>query len=115
MVIEAQQLSLAERWHANVRQNSARSIAVARSPWARHVRVLQGSDGGRSRETTETQKQYLSRSASDPEARQLADVGRHVRKEWLGFRTRSIAEGRRQRRGRDSPGRRAFVPAPIAT
>jgi methyl-accepting chemotaxis protein len=85
MVIEAEQLSLAERWHADVRQNSARSLAVARSPGRDMFEFFKEAMAATSRETTETQKQYLAK-ATDPESKRLADEVGTVRKEWLGIR-----------------------------
>jgi methyl-accepting chemotaxis protein len=85
MEIEAGQLSLAERWHADVRQNSARSLAVARSPGRDMFEFFKEAMAATSRETTETQKQYLA-NATDPESKRLADDVGAVRKEWLGIR-----------------------------
>jgi hypothetical protein len=103
---EAQKLQLANQWLANIRQNSARSLAVARSPGQRHVGVFQRRRWQPSVtvDTTKTQKAFLggchtarSQSAGWQGGRSSHGVagssGRHQQTQGRGRRCRCCANG----------------------
>ncbi len=72
MVEEAEQLSLAEKWNANVRQFSARAIAAARAPGRDMTDFFREANAQLLKDTGELQKTFLSR-VSLPEGKQLAE------------------------------------------
>ncbi len=82
----SKKLELAGVWLADVRQNSARSLAVAMSPGSAMLDFFKEAMAATSRGTTETQKSFLEAAASFPKALQLAGVVGEVRKEWLAVR-----------------------------
>ncbi len=82
---QASQLSLAEKWLADVRQNSARSLAVARSSGRDMFDFFREAMAATSRSTTETQKAFLA-AVTHPEGKRLADAVGEVRTQWLAAR-----------------------------
>jgi methyl-accepting chemotaxis protein len=82
---EAQLLALASQWLADVRQNSARSLAVAHTPGKDLFGFFKDAMAATSRGTTETQKSFLALVA-DPAARERAEAVGAVRKDWLAAR-----------------------------
>jgi methyl-accepting chemotaxis protein len=82
---EAELLGLASQWRADVRQNSARSLAVAHTAGKEMFEFFKDSMAQTSRETTETQQAFLQRVVS-PEARKLAEQVGEARKAWLAVR-----------------------------
>jgi methyl-accepting chemotaxis protein len=76
---------LASQWLADVRQNSARSLAVAHTPGKDLFDFFKESMAGTSRSTTATQKAFLEQVV-DAAARQRAEQVGEVRKEWLAVR-----------------------------
>ena len=84
--LASQKLELAGVWLADVRQNSARSLAVAMSPDSSMLDFFKEAMAATSRGTTETQKAFLQAAASYPEALKNAEAVGEVRKEWLAAR-----------------------------
>jgi methyl-accepting chemotaxis protein len=84
--LASQKLELAGTWLADVRQNSARSLAVAMSPGTNMLDFFKEAMAATSRSATETQKAFLEVSASDPQALKSAEAVGEVRKEWLAAR-----------------------------
>jgi len=84
--LEARKLELADKWLADVRQNSARSLAVAMSPGSDMLNFFKDAMAATSRGTTETQKTFLEIAAGNPEALERANRVGEVRKEWLAAR-----------------------------
>jgi len=84
--MEARKLELADKWLADVRQNSARSLAVAMSPGGDMLNFFKEAMAATSRGTTETQKTFLEIAAKNPDALARAAVVGEVRKEWLAAR-----------------------------
>jgi len=82
---EAQMLDLANQWLADVRQNSARSLAVARSPGKDMFLFFKDAMASVSAGTTKTQKAFLE-AVIRPEAKALADKVGEVRTTWLAAR-----------------------------
>jgi methyl-accepting chemotaxis protein len=82
---EAESQALASQWLADVRQNSARSLAVAHTPGKDLFAFFKDSMAATSRSTTETQKTFLAQ-AVDPAARARAEAVGQVRSEWLAVR-----------------------------
>ncbi len=76
---------LASRWLADVRQNSARSLAVAHTPGKDLFGFFKEAMAATSRDTTVTQKTFLA-DVFEPAARERAEQVGVVRKEWLAAR-----------------------------
>ncbi len=95
---------LASQWLADVRQNSARSLAVAHTPGKELFDFFKESMAATSRGTSATQKAFLDQ-VTDPAARQRAEAVGEVRKEWLAARD----EINRLKDGGDDAGARALV------
>ena len=76
---------LASRWLADVRQNSARSLAVAHTPGKDLFMFFKDAMAATSRDTTATQKAFLAQVV-EPAARQRAEAVGAVRKDWLAAR-----------------------------
>jgi methyl-accepting chemotaxis protein len=85
MTQEAELLKLADQWLGDVRQNSARSLAVAQSTGPDMLGFFKDAMAATSRSTTETQKAFLDKAQTEASKRLAADVGR-VRTEWLAAR-----------------------------
>jgi methyl-accepting chemotaxis protein len=77
--------TLASQWLADVRQNSARSLAVAQAPGKDMFEFFKESMAATSRGTSATQKAFLEGAVS-AEARQGAEKVGEVRKAWLAAR-----------------------------
>ncbi len=90
METESQLLSLAEKWHADVRQNSARSLAAAYSPGAALFDFFKADMAATSAETTATQKKFLE-MANDEDSQKRAQAVGEVRKVWLAVRDQANA------------------------
>ncbi len=84
--LEAKKLELADKWLADVRQNSARSLAVAMSQGSDMLNFFKDAMAATSRGTTETQKTFLEIAANNPDALKRAELVGEVRKEWLAAR-----------------------------
>ena len=82
---EAGLLALASQWRADVRQNSARSLAVTHTPGKELFEFFKESMTQTSRETSATQKAFLEQVVM-PEARQRAEQVGEARKAWLAVR-----------------------------
>ena len=78
-------LSLADRWQAAVKQNSARTLAVAFAGDAGMLDFFKDEMAATSRETTAIQNQFLS-SLIYPDSKAAADEVGKVRKSWLEVR-----------------------------
>ena len=85
MEAETEQLHLAERWQANVRQNSARALAVAYADGASMLDFFKESMEGVNRETTELQKTFLA-SVQDEASKKRAQAVGEVRSSWVAVR-----------------------------
>ncbi len=85
MTQEAELLKLADQWLGDVRQNSARSLAVAQSTGPDMLTFFRDAMAATSRSTTETQKAFLDKAVTEDAKRLAAEVGR-VRTEWLAAR-----------------------------
>ncbi|MES2878738.1 MAG: methyl-accepting chemotaxis protein [Pseudomonadota bacterium] len=85
MESETQLLQLAGKWQADVRQNSARSLAVANADGGAMLDFFKESMAATSRDTTETQKKFLA-SVNDDASRKRADNVGEVRKAWIAIR-----------------------------
>ena len=82
---EAELATLAGQWQGDVRQNSARSLAVAHAPGKDMFEFFKDAMAQTSQGTTQTQKAFLA-LVVDPQARQRAEEVGAVRKEWLAAR-----------------------------
>ncbi|MDR3368109.1 methyl-accepting chemotaxis protein [Rhodoferax sp.] len=85
METESRLLSLAEQWHADVRQNSARSLAAAFSPGPAMFEFFKADMAATSAETTITQKSFLEIAKDEGSLKRAQAVG-EVRKSWLAMR-----------------------------
>jgi methyl-accepting chemotaxis protein len=85
MEAQTQLLDLAERWQAVVRQNSARSLAVAYSPGTAMFEFFKADMAATSAETSDIQKKFLELCKSDASL-QRAQAVAEVRKTWLAAR-----------------------------
>jgi methyl-accepting chemotaxis protein len=101
---ESQLLGLASQWLADVRQNSARSLAVAHTPGKELFDFFKDAMAATSRSTSETQKSFLE-LVVDPAARTRAEAVGAVRTEWLAVRN----EINTRKDGGDDAGARELV------
>jgi methyl-accepting chemotaxis protein len=85
MQLSVELMKLAGNWQGDVRQNSARSLAVAYSEGTSVLDFFKESMASTSRSTTETQKTFLEK-VRDPESRKRADRVGDVRKVFLEIR-----------------------------
>ena len=85
-LVEAQKLNLANEWLAHIRQNSARSLAVAFAPGSEMLDFFRGAMTATSRDTTETQRAFLELSATDEAALRRAELVGDIRTQWLAVR-----------------------------
>ncbi len=90
METEAEMLHLADLWQANVRQNSARSLAVVYSDGSAILDLFKAGIKETTDQTTETQKAFLA-LARDPESSQRAAVVGEVRTAWVAVRDQANA------------------------
>lgn len=81
----AELLQLAGSWQGDVRQNSARSLAVGYSEGGAMLDFFKDAMAATSRGTTETQKAFLAK-VQDSESRKRAENVGEVRKAWLAVR-----------------------------
>ena len=82
---ETKQLNRVAEWLANIRQNSARSLAVARSPGKDMFLFFKEPMAAVTADTTKTQKAFLD-AVTRPEAKSLADRLGEVRTAWVAAR-----------------------------
>jgi methyl-accepting chemotaxis protein len=87
---EAELLHLAEVWQANVKQNSARSLAVAYADGNDMLEFFSAPMKDVTANTTETQKAFLS-LVQDTQTKQRADAVGEVRKAYLAVRDQVTA------------------------
>jgi len=85
MTRSAELLQLAGNWQGDVRQNSARSLAVGYSEGGTMLDFFKESMAATSRGTTETQKTFLAK-VQDSESRKRAENVGEVRKTWIATR-----------------------------
>jgi methyl-accepting chemotaxis protein len=85
-----QLLGLAEKWHADVRQNSARSLAAAYSPGSAIFEFFKADMAATSADTTVTQKAFLELTKDADSLKRAQDVG-EVRKLFLAVREQANA------------------------
>jgi len=86
MRVEASKLELASEWLAHIRQNSARSLAVAVSPGTEVLEFFRAAMAQTSRDTTATQTEFLALAEGDADSLQRAGVVGEVRTQWLAAR-----------------------------
>ena len=82
---QAALLALAGQWQGDVRQNSARSLAVAYSEGTAVLEFFKDAMAATSRSTTETQNAFMAK-VTDDATRQRAERVGEVRKRWLEAR-----------------------------
>ncbi|BAO81696.1 methyl-accepting chemotaxis protein [Serpentinimonas raichei] len=86
MRVKASKLELASEWLAHIRQNSARSLAVAVSPGTEVLEFFRAAMAQTSRDTTATQTEFLALAEGDADSLQRAGVVGEVRTQWLAAR-----------------------------
>jgi methyl-accepting chemotaxis protein len=86
MRVEASKLELASEWLAHIRQNSARSLAVAVAPGTEVLEFFRAAMAQTSRDTTATQTAFLELAEGNADALQRAGVVGEVRTQWLAAR-----------------------------
>jgi methyl-accepting chemotaxis protein len=81
-------LDLAERWQANVRQNSARSVAIAYSPGTAMFELFNADLLATTANTSETQKKFLelAKAKGSAATQQRVEAVGEVRKPWVATR-----------------------------
>ncbi len=82
---ETEMLHLADLWQANVRQNSARSLAVAYSDGSAMLDFFKAGIKETTEQTSQTQKSFLA-LATDPASAQRAAAVGEVRTVWVAIR-----------------------------
>jgi len=85
METETQMVDLANKWLGDVRQNSARSLAVAYSSGPALLDFFKVDMAATSLETTATQKKFLELAKDEGSIERAQTVG-EVRKSWLAIR-----------------------------
>jgi methyl-accepting chemotaxis protein len=100
----AELLQLAGNWQGDVRQNSARSLAVGYSDSGAMLDFFKEAMAATSRGTTETQKAFLEKVQDEGSRKRAVNVG-EVRKDWLAARDQVNA----LKAAGDSAGARALV------
>ena len=100
----AEMLQLAGVWQGAVRQNSARSLAVAYSDGSNLLDFFKAAMADTSKATTSTQTAFLE-LATDPDSKARADKVGEVRKAWLAVRDKINA----LKSSGDGDGARALV------
>jgi len=88
MEAQTQMLDLAERWQANVRQNSARSVAIAYSPGTAVFDLFKTDLLATTANTSETQKKFLelAKAKGSAATQQRVEAVGEVRKPWVATR-----------------------------
>jgi len=86
MRVKASKLELASEWQAHIRQNSARSLAVAVSPGTEVLEFFRAAMAQTSRDTTATQTEFLALAEGDADSLQRAGVVGEVHTQWLAAR-----------------------------
>ncbi len=84
----AELLRLASSWQGDVRQNSARSLAVGFSEGSAMLGFFKEAMAGTSAQTSATQKAFLDLVQNEGSRKRAEDVG-EVRKRWLAVREES--------------------------
>jgi methyl-accepting chemotaxis protein len=87
---ETELLHLADLWQANVRQNSARSLAVAYSDGGAMLEFFKAGIKETTEHTSETQKSFLA-LVQDPASKQRAAAVGEVRSAWVAVRDQANA------------------------
>ena len=87
---ETEMLHLADLWQANVRQNSARPLAVAYSDGSAMLDFFKAAIKETTEQTTQTQKSFLALATDPASVRRAADVG-EVRTAWVAIRDQANA------------------------
>ena len=87
---ETELLHLAERWQANVRQNSARSVAIAYSDGNGLLELFKQPIQEVTNSTTEMQKVFIA-TVQDEQARKRIEAVGEVRKTWVATRDKANA------------------------
>jgi len=105
---ETELLHLAERWQANVRQNSARSVAIAYSDGNAMLELFKQPIVEVTNNTTETQKAFLA-AVKDEEAKKRVEAVGEVRKTWVATRDQANA----MKGSGDEAGAKAIVQAKL--
>ena len=100
----AELLELAGRWQGHVRQNSARTLAVAYSDGGELLGFFKESMAATSRDSTDTQKAFLDKVQDSGSRKQAEEVG-EARKAWLAARDQVTA----LKTAGDSAGARTLV------
>ena len=90
MEVETQLLNLADKWQADVRQNSARSLAAAYAPGPAMFEFFKADMAATSAQTTVTQKTFLELAKNEGSIKRAQAVG-EVRKTWLATREQANA------------------------
>lgn len=85
MALQAELLALAGQWQGDVRQNSARSLAVGYAEGTAMLGFFKEAMAETSRSTTATQKAFLEKVQDEPTRVRAEKVG-EVRKAWLAAR-----------------------------
>jgi len=100
MQLSAELLKLAGAWQGDVRQNSARSLAVAYSEGSALLDFFKESMVATTQSTNVVQKAFLEK-VRDPESRKRADNVGEVRKVWLTTRDQVNAMKAMSKRSRN--------------
>jgi methyl-accepting chemotaxis protein len=103
---ETELLHIAEVWQANVKQNSARALAVAYADGSTMLEFFGAPMKETTAQTTETQNAFLAR-VQDAATQQRADAVGEVRKSYLAVRGQVTA----LKAAGDGPGAKALVEA----
>jgi len=90
MEIESRLLDLAEKWQANIRQNSARSQAIAFAPGQALTEFFKAETLATTTATTEAQNQFMA-LAKDEESRKRAQAVIDERATYLAIRDQIYA------------------------
>jgi methyl-accepting chemotaxis protein len=85
MARESKLLELADKWLADVRQNSTRSLAVAVTSGTDALNYFKDAMASTSRNTTETQKTFMA-TVVNPEQRAQGETVGKLRADWLATR-----------------------------
>lgn len=104
LALNAELLSLAQSWQGDVRQNSARSLAVGYSEGTDLLDFFKESMAATSRGTSATQKAFLEK-VQDPATRKRAEEVGEIRKVWLAARDQVNAS----KAGGDAAGTRQLI------
>ena len=86
MALQAELLALAGQWQGDVRQNSARSLAVGYAEGTAMLDFFKEAMAATSRGTTATQTAFMEK-VQDASTRLRAEKVGEVRKAWLAIRS----------------------------